>query len=60
MPKHGISTNFGPFWTVPDSFLEYNFDSIPPEPVREPTRATPMARRGCWGNERGLKGAKMA
>ena len=51
MPNHGIFTSFEPFWTVPDSFLEYNFGSIPPELVREPTRGTDKARRGSWGNE---------
>jgi hypothetical protein len=47
----GISTSFGPFWTVPDSFLDYNFDSVPPEPVKEPPRHTLMVRSGCWGDE---------
>ena len=46
MQKLGILPSFKPFWTVPQSFLEYNFGFIPLEPVKEPTRGAPWLVRG--------------
>jgi hypothetical protein len=55
VPNNEILTSLEPFWTDPDSFLQYNFGSIPPGPVREPTRGTTMAPEGCWGRENDQK-----